>query len=78
MGGDHGPSEIVPAALYSLKQHDQLNLILVGKEEIISEELKKHNALGHERIKIVHASEVVEMHEPPSQALRNKKDSSIQ
>ena len=77
MGGDYGPSEIVPAALYSLEQHEQLNLILVGKENVIREELKKNNALEHNRIEIVHASEVVEMHEPPSQALRNKKDSSM-
>lgn len=77
MGGDFGPSEIVPAALYSLKKHNQLNLILVGKEDAITEELKKHNAIQHERIEIVHAPEVVEMDDSPSQALRNKKESSM-
>ena len=69
MGGDYGPSEIIPAALFSLKKYKQLNLILVGKEEILREELKKHNSLGHERISISHASEIVTMGEPPSQAL---------
>ena len=77
MGGDFGPSEIVPAALFSLKKHNNLNLILVGKEEVVLDELKKHNATRHERIKLVHAPEVVEMHESPSQALRNKKESSM-
>jgi phosphate acyltransferase len=77
MGGDFGPSEIVPAALLSLKRHPELNLILVGKEELVQEELKRHGASGHERIKLVHAPEIVEMHEAPSQALRNKKESSM-
>ena len=77
MGGDFGPSEIVPAALYALKKHHDLSLILVGKEDAVVEELKKHNASSHERINVVHAPEVVEMHEAPSQALRNKKQSSM-
>ena len=77
MGGDYGPSEIIPAALFSLKKYKQLNLILVGKEEILRGELKKHNSLGHERISISHASEIVAMDEPPSQALRSKKESSM-
>lgn len=77
MGGDHGPSEIVPAALFSLNKHPKLNLILVGKEDVLLAELEKNNAVDHGRIKLVHAPEVVEMHEPPSQALRNKKESSM-
>ena len=77
MGGDYGPSEIIPAALFSLKKYKQLNLILVGKEEILREELKKHSSLGHERISISHAPEIVAMDEPPSQALRSKKESSM-
>jgi glycerol-3-phosphate acyltransferase PlsX len=77
MGGDFGPSEIVPAALYVIKKHKGLHLTLVGKEDLILEQLKKHNAVDHDCIKVVHASEVVEMHEAPSQALRNKKDSSM-
>ncbi len=77
MGGDYGPSEIVPAALFALKKNADLYLTLVGKEDLIVEQLKKHHALNHERINIVHAPEVVEMHEPPSQALRNKKESSM-
>ncbi len=77
MGGDFGPSEIVPAALFALKKHNNLNLILVGNEDVVLEELKIHNASQHERIKLIHAPEVVEMHESPSQALRNKKESSM-
>lgn len=77
MGGDYGPSEIVPAALSILNKHKELRLLLVGKEEVINQELQKNNGSSHERIKIVHAPEVVEMHEAPSHALRNKKESSM-
>ncbi|HIF51059.1 MAG TPA: phosphate acyltransferase PlsX [Thiotrichaceae bacterium] len=77
MGGDFGPSEIVPAALSILKKHSGLNLILVGKEDVVLEELKKHKAVGHERLQVLHAPEVVEMYEAPSHALRNKKQSSM-
>jgi phosphate acyltransferase len=77
MGGDYGPSEIVPAALSILKKHNSLTLILVGKEDAIAEHLKKNNASANERLKVVHAPEVVEMHEAPSHALRNKKESSM-
>lgn len=77
MGGDYGPPEIVPAALSTIKKYEDLHLILVGKEAEVSAELKKNNAASHDRLKIVHAPEVVEMHEAPSQALRNKKESSM-
>ena len=42
MGGDFGPSEIIPAALLSLNKYKKLNLILVGKEDIIRESLKNN------------------------------------
>ncbi len=77
MGGDHGPSEIVPATILVLKKHKTLQLILVGKEDVLRAELNKHNALKNEQIALIHAPEVVEMHEAPSQALRNKKESSM-
>lgn len=77
MGGDFGPPEIVPAALSILNKHNNLSLILVGKEDAIVAQLRKHNATAHERLKIIHAPEVVEMHEAPSHALRNKKESSM-
>lgn len=77
MGGDYGPSEIVPAAIQSLRKHKQLKLILVGKEDQIREELKNHKAKENERLVVIHAPEEVEMHESPSHAMRNKKQSSM-
>ncbi len=77
MGGDHGPSEIVPAALYSLEKHKGLEIILVGDEDTLKHALTERGVTISERLRIQHASEVVEMHELPSHALRNKKDSSM-
>ncbi|MFT5134628.1 MAG: glycerol-3-phosphate acyltransferase PlsX [Gammaproteobacteria bacterium] len=77
MGGDHGPAEIVPAALSCLKIHPTLEIILVGDEDVLNRVLVENSAATSERLRIKHASEVVEMHELPSRALRNKKDSSM-
>ena len=77
MGGDHGPTEIIPAALHVLKKHSKLHLVLVGQEEGLLKILAENNAIPNERISIQHASEMVEMHESPSRALRRKKDSSM-
>lgn len=75
MGGDHGPSVVVPAAVGFLRQDPETRLILVG----IEDEIRRHLGAdaGNPRIQVHHASQVVAMDEPPSKALRNKKDSSM-
>ena len=75
MGGDHGPSVIVPAALSVLKEYANLKLILVGDQDVVTQELNKLHANVGERLSIKHASQKVEMDDLPSFALRNKKDS---
>ncbi len=77
MGGDHGLSVVVPAALEALKKHDDIILTLVGDESQVLAKLAEHKAQPHERLLVHHASQIVEMGEPPAQALRNKKDSSM-
>jgi len=77
MGGDFGPSETVPAAAYVLSRHAELHLLLVGQQERLRAELARLNLTESDRLQIVHAPEVVEMHELPSLALRNKKQSSM-
>jgi phosphate acyltransferase len=78
MGGDHGPSVIVPAALQALARHQNLNLILVGDREILEQQLRDlHKSYDEKRLVIHHASQRVEMDEPPAHALRGKKDSSM-
>ena len=76
MGGDHGPTVVVPAALAAVSQHGDLNLTLVGDRQVLESELSRHGGTNP-RVKIHHASEQVAMDELPSQALRNKKDSSM-
>ena len=76
MGGDFGPQVVVPAALEILNHNQKVDLILVGDEGVLTQALASSPYLGN-RLAIHHASEIVEMHEPPSKALRNKKDSSM-
>jgi len=77
MGGDHGSSVTVPAAIAFANHERDAELILVGREEVIRAELVKHKASNHPRIFVVHASEVVEMDDNLEVALRRKKDSSM-
>lgn len=77
MGGDHGPCVTVPAAIAFLNREPDAILILVGLEDVILAELKKHKAATHPRLSVLHASEVVAMDDPVEVALRRKKDSSM-
>ncbi|WP_455206320.1 phosphate acyltransferase PlsX [Kaarinaea lacus] len=77
MGGDHGPHVTVPAALTALREDPVINIILVGDHDVITQELKNADAKEGGRIAIQHATQKVEMHDLPSYALRNKKDSSM-
>lgn len=77
MGGDFGASVVAHAAVDYLENNLDTTLILVGDQQEITEQLNKLNVKPYERLKIHHASQRVEMDEPPSQALRNKKDSSM-
>jgi glycerol-3-phosphate acyltransferase PlsX len=77
MGGDHGPSVTIPAAISFSRQQPDVELILVGLENVIRAELKKHGAESLPRIAIQHASEQVTMDDPLEVALRRKKDSSM-
>jgi glycerol-3-phosphate acyltransferase PlsX len=77
MGGDHGPSVTIPAAISFLKREADAELILVGLQDVIHAELKKCHAEAHPRIAVLHASEQVLMDDPLEVALRRKKDSSM-
>lgn len=77
MGGDHGPHVTVPAALKALKQHNEINIVLVGLVDAIEAELRALKAEVGPRLRIHAASEVVAMDESPQSAMRNKKDSSM-
>ncbi|MFH2212591.1 MAG: phosphate acyltransferase PlsX [Pseudomonadota bacterium] len=77
MGGDHGAHVTVPAALEILRRDSGVNIVLVGLTEAIEFELRACRSEAGTRLRIHHASEVVTMDDPPAQALRNKKDSSM-
>jgi glycerol-3-phosphate acyltransferase PlsX len=77
MGGDHGPVITVPGALAALRSQPDLKLVLVGQRAVLEKELARHRGAENERLRIQDASEVVGMDEPPAQALRGKKDSSM-
>lgn len=76
MGGDFGPAITVEGAVETLNEEDDLEIILVGDEEIIKKELSTKR-YPFSRLLIRHASEVVGMDEPALTAIRRKKDSSI-
>ena len=76
MGGDHAPAAIVKGAVDALQERDNLFVYLAGKEDAIRQELSKYS-YPEERIQIVPASQVIETGEPPVNAIRGKKDSSL-
>lgn len=76
MGGDDAPSAVIGGCIEAIKDNTNLTLSLVGDEEAIKSELK-HYDYDKERIKIIHASEVIGNEEAPVMAIRRKKDSSI-
>lgn len=76
MGGDRAPFETIKGAILALKEVENLQLIFVGKEEIIKEELKKYE-YDKTRIEIVNADEVIEMTDDPVIAVKTKKNSSM-
>ena len=83
MGGDFAPANTVAGAVAALQESSgRFSVVLVGQEEQISDELKKpHNlailAAGKTECSIVQATEVIEMHDPPTAALKTKRNSSI-
>lgn len=77
MGGDHGPSVVVPAALQTVAENECVSLILVGDREVIEKTLSGHHPRSPDRVRVHHASQRVEMDDLPSLALRSKKDSSM-
>ncbi|MBM3343755.1 MAG: phosphate acyltransferase PlsX [Betaproteobacteria bacterium] len=77
MGGDHGPSVTVPAALALLREDPATAVILVGLSSAIESQIRREQHAFGDRMVVRHAAEVVGMDEPPALAMRSKKDSSM-
>ena len=77
MGGDNAPEEPVKAAVEAVKEKENIQVILTGVQDVIEAELRKYPDYPKDRIRVVHASQVIETAEPPVMAIQKKKDSSI-
>ncbi len=76
MGGDHAPAVTIAGALLAAREFSY-DIVLVGPEKIIREELAKHKNIGSLPITVVNADEVIGMDENPALAVRQKKNSSM-
>jgi len=77
MGGDHGVSVTIPAALSFRRRFPDVRLVLVGQQDVLRQSLLDHHAEESESLVIHHAGQVVAMGESVTHALRRKKDSSM-
>lgn len=75
MGGDHGPSVVVPGALAGARSHD-VSLLLVGRKEELQDILSNHDTSRID-VEVVNAVQTIEMDDHPAQAVRRKPNSSI-
>jgi fatty acid/phospholipid synthesis protein PlsX len=76
MGGDYAPVETVRGAVEAVAEHPEIKVILVGKEDAIREELERYT-YSQDNIEVKNATEIIEMGEVPTKAVREKKDSSL-
>lgn len=76
MGGDHAPRVVVEGAIAAAKDWGH-RLLLVGRHDEVARELAAAGGIASDRLSIVDAADVIEMHESPVVALRQKKHSSI-
>lgn len=76
MGGDNAPGEIVKGAVEAISKEAAMKVYLIGVEDQIQKELDKYQ-YDPSKIEIIPASEIIETAEPPVNAIRRKKDSSM-
>ncbi|MDO5540038.1 MAG: phosphate acyltransferase PlsX [Eubacteriales bacterium] len=76
MGGDNAPDEQIKGAIQAVNSRDDIEIIFTGRQEVITSQLEKYT-YPQERVKIIHADEVIETGESPVEAIRKKKNSSI-
>jgi glycerol-3-phosphate acyltransferase PlsX len=69
MGGDHGPSVVIPGAALSLERHPDAESVLFGDEQVVGPLLSSHPKL-QARSRLVHTTVAISMSDKPSQALR--------
>ncbi len=75
-GGDYAPEEIVKGAVEAVNESKDIKVILVGKEEGIAKVLQGLS-YPKDQIEIQNATEVIDMNDVPTAAIKGKKDSSL-
>ena len=76
MGGDFAPKQQVLGSVEALNKDKDLYLILCGDEAQIKAELEQCGNYDKSRLEIVHTTEVIDMNDIPTKAVKTKKDSS--
>lgn len=77
MGGDNAPGEIIKGAVDALNKSSEIKVYLCGNEEAMKECLETAGSYPQDRLELIPCTEMIEMSEPPVNAIRKKKDSSI-
>ena len=76
MGGDNSPRVVVEGSIQALKEFEDLQIIITGKQNEINKELSKYE-YDKNKITVVNATEVIDANDHPVMAIRRKKDSSL-
>ncbi|KXH79950.1 phosphate acyltransferase PlsX [Sporosarcina sp. HYO08] len=72
MGGDHAPGEILAGVFEGLAAFDDIHIHIYGDEQAMAPYLKEH-----ERLQVIHCTEVIQPDDEPVRAIRRKKDASM-
>ena len=76
MGGDHGPTATVPAALDAASKGD-IAIALVGDPDAVSNVLAEHGATNHPLLQVIPSDGIVEETDNPAMVFRSKPRASI-
>ena len=76
MGGDYAPAEPIKGAIAAINADPRVHILLVGIKEQLEQEVQKYE-FDRSRLEIIPVTEVIETAEPPVEAIRKKKDSSL-
>ena len=75
-GGDNAPLEIIKGCAMAVEKFEDVEIILTGDEETIRK-VAEENEISLDRIEIVHAPDVIEMSDHPTELMKSKKNSSM-
>ena len=76
LGGDLGPSAVIEGAIRAINENKDIHVILVGPEDVITEELKKYK-YNSSQLSSIYSTEEITCHDKPTEAIKRKKNSSM-